>query len=392
MRALENAVIRLLKRAPFYGHLLLGLRRRSVAGGGCGITVCNGIPTLIVDTPAFAGLDPDAQEGLLEHLIKHLLHGHMLRRQERHPLLWDAACDLAINPSIRHLPPGFLLPDRFNLASDQCAEEYYRDLRRPFDSGEERGDGSGAAETSGDGGKSGLGCDAIVDARQKSDNHDVWQDAASTPAPLGTAAIRALAAQALQQGQEAPGELASLLDQLLAPPRTPWPQILRQFVATAGRVGRRSSWQREHRRFEHATPGHIPRRRLDLVVGVDVSDSTDVRPLREAFARELCAIAAARQSRITVLYAGSRIQRIDTLRRPPLGVEIYEGGGFTDLRPVFAHASTLQPRPAAIIYLTDGYGPVPEQSFFPTLWVLPPNGRKPASWGVELRLDLEEDS
>ena len=66
---------------------------------------------------------------------------------------------------------------------------------------------------------------------------------------------------------------------------------------------------------------------------------------------------------------------------------MYRGGGFTDLRPVFEYARTMQPRPAAIIYLTDGYGPAPEQSDIPTLWVLSPDGKKPVTWGLELRLE-----
>ena len=34
---------------------------------------------------------------------------------------------------------------------------------------------------------------------------------------------------------------------------------------------------------------------------------------------------------------------------------------FTDLRPVFDHAKSMKPPPAAIIYLTDGFGPAPER-------------------------------
>jgi len=49
----------------------------------------------------------------------------------------------------------------------------------------------------------------------------------------------------------------------------------------------------------------------------------------------------------------------------------------------------MHPRPAAIIYLTDGYGPAPEEMEFPTLWVLTPDGKKPVEWGVELRLAAE---
>jgi predicted metal-dependent peptidase len=53
---------------------------------------------------------------------------------------------------------------------------------------------------------------------------------------------------------------------------------------------------------------------------------------------------------------------------------------------VFDHARTMHPRPAAVIYLTDGIGPAPEVMEFPTLWVLTADGEKPAPWGVELRL------
>ncbi|MGB4600140.1 MAG: VWA-like domain-containing protein, partial [Trichlorobacter sp.] len=89
---------------------------------------------------------------------------------------------------------------------------------------------------------------------------------------------------------------------------------------------------------------------------------------------------------LTVLYANSRIQRIEAFNSSPMVARRYDGGGFTDLRPVFEYAKTLHPRPAAVIYLTDGIGPVPEQMEFPTLWVLTREGERPAPWGVELRL------
>ncbi|HKL49496.1 MAG TPA: VWA-like domain-containing protein, partial [Desulfuromonadales bacterium] len=123
-----------------------------------------------------------------------------------------------------------------------------------------------------------------------------------------------------------------------------------------------------------------------LLVAVDVSDSTDNRELREAFAGELVQIARGWESQMTVLYTGSRIQRIDKLRSSEVVAEVYDGGGFTDLRPVFDHAAEMQPRPSAVIYLTDGFGEAPETMIFPTLWVLTEDGRKPADWGVELRM------
>lgn len=145
---------------------------------------------------------------------------------------------------------------------------------------------------------------------------------------------------------------------------------------------------REHRRFGHDVPGIRKRRRLNLLVGIDVSDSTNQPETREAFARELLMIARGAEARMTVLYANTTVRRIQQFIGVPRVVESYHGGGFTDLRPLFQHAREMNPPPAAIIYLTDGYGPAPERMEFPTLWVLTKEGKRPVPWGTELRLDV----
>jgi predicted metal-dependent peptidase len=394
LRPLQDAIVRLLKERPFYGHFLLQFRRRTAAAGPpLGVTIENGTPTLYVHPAVFAAFAPPAQKALLEHALKHVLHLHMVRRRGRHAHDWDIACDLAINPGIADLPPQGALPARLLLPEGLAAEEYYRLLTPPFDTGSLEGRGIGnaerdAGETTGDGGPEAPARSAKL---QTLDDHAVWQEADSTPAGLAETVVRHLAREAWRQSHgEVPGELRPLVEGWLAPPPVPWRQVLRQFVATAGRIGGQSTWKRQHRRFDHLTPGMRKRRRLSLLVGVDVSDSTNVPALREAFARELLNIARGRDSRITVLYAGSRIQRIETFTGSAMVAEAYEGGGFTDLRPVFAYARTMHPRPAAVIYLTDGYGPAPEVMEFPTLWVLTKEGKMPTEWGVELRLEISE--
>lgn len=392
-RELENAVVRLLRHRPFYGHLLLGFRRRTIQGRyPLGVTIRDGVPTLEVEPELFAAQDPAVQTALLEHVLKHILHLHPLRRKGRHSHDWDIACDLAINPTIAHLPPGAAMPARLQLEEGLAAEEYYRLLAPPFDTGNQEGEGLGNASRD-SGTHVEAGATEPRSDRERADldtldDHASWQQADSTPERLAEAVVRGLVGEAHRKSHgEVPGELRALVDGLLAPPLIPWRQLLRQFVATAGRLGRQSTWKREHRRFGHDTPGQRKRRRLNLLIGIDVSDSTNQAPLREAFARELLQIVRGGDSQITVLYAGSRIQRIDSLRGAPGVVEAYHGGGFTDLRPVFDYARSLQPRPAAVIYLTDGYGPAPATMEFPTLWVLTKAGKKPVEWGMELRLE-----
>ncbi len=385
---LENAVVRLLRERPFYGHFILNLRReqRQLDGKGAGITVRDGIPVLAIDPVTFTALATIQQRALLEHLVKHLLHLHPLRRKGRNNHDWDVACDLAINPGIADLPDDALLPEYYGAENDLAAEEYYNQLVPPFDTGNLDGSGYGEADLSERGAAGeGRGTDSEVTL----DSHALWGDADSTPLALAEETVRAITRDSLRGSDgETPVELRQVIEVLLHPSPLPWRQILRQFAATAGRTGRRSSWLREHRRFEHTTPGIRKRRRLNILVGIDVSDSTNSIELREAFAMELLHIARGRDASITVLYANSRIQQIACFNKAPDIMERHDGGGFTDLRPVFDYAKTMHPPPAAVIYITDGIGPTPDRMEFPTLWVLTAAGEKPAPWGVELRMEI----
>jgi len=386
-RILENTIIRLLKKRPFYGYLLAGLRKNNVPSTHpVGITIHGGVPTLTVDDEMLGTYSPEQQEALLEHCILHLLHLHPLRRKERNRHDWDLACDLAINPTVVNMPGSAPFPEYFALPDGLAAEEYYQRLVDPFDTGNLTGAGEGSAVTD-DIGQPGKGqedsdCSPL-------DDHSIWEESDSTPLRLAEEMVRSMVRDAVEKCDgELPGELRPLVASLLAPPRIPWKMILRQFLATAGRIGRKSTWQRGNRRFAHATPGTRKKHRLNLLVGIDVSDSTDKPEIREAFAAELVSIARGADTSITVLYANSRIQRIESLRGSSINAKIYHGGGFTDLRPVFEYARTMQPRPAAVIYLTDGIGQAPEETEFPTLWVLTGEGEKPVPWGVELRLEI----
>lgn len=387
-RELENTIVRLLKRRPFYGQFLLAVRREQRPGSfPLGITFRDGVLVLVVDPQRFDAESPAAREGLLEHCVKHVIHLHMVRRKGRNGHDWDVACDLAINPSIEHLPVDAPLPVHFSVDDGLAAEDYYNLLSNPFDAGSLEGQGAGRARKD-EGGATGEGCDRDLNATTV-DDHGAWEEADSTPFRLAEEVVRGMVREAWRQADgDVPADIRHVLEGMLAPSPIAWQQVLRQFVAAAGRIGREASWLKEHRRFAHMTPGIRKRRRLNLLVGIDVSESTDAVELREAFARELVRISRGRDAEITVLYANSRIQRMESFRGA-LGVtEVYHGGGFTDLRPVFEHARAMIPRPAAIIYLTDGAGPAPAHMEFPTLWVLTREGEKPVPWGAELRLEV----
>lgn len=385
--ALENTIIRLLRERPFYGYLLSGLHKRTASNNfPVGVTISGGVPILACNEELFADHSLKEQEALLEHCVMHLLHLHPSRRKERNRHDWDIACDLAINPALQDMPPAAPRPEYFHLPDGLAAEEYYHRLVDPFDTGNLDGTGTGSAD------QANRGASGAGEGKEQGrviDDHSIWENADCTPLRLAEEMVRGMVREAWQKCDgEVPGELRPLVTALLSSPRLPWQMILRQFMATAGRIGKRSTWQRENRRFAHETPGSRKRHRLNLLIGVDVSDSTNSQELREIFAQELVRIAASRDTNLTVLYANSRIQRIEHLRGKGVAITSYHGGGFTDLRPVFDYARTMHPKPAAVIYLTDGIGPAPESMELPTLWVLTQEGERPVPWGVELRLDL----
>ena len=78
---------------------------------------------------------------LLLHEAGHVFLGHHLRAGQRHPVLWNIACDLALNDLIRsHIPRGSvvlarcLFPDNpeFGFAPNKSAEFYYTALLQKF--------------------------------------------------------------------------------------------------------------------------------------------------------------------------------------------------------------------------------------------------------------------
>lgn len=389
-RALENAVIRLLKHYPFYGQFLLNFRREQAdCKEPLGVTIRSGVPVLSVSGTSFGALSSTEQEGLLQHVVKHVLHLHMLRGKGKNSHDWDIACDIAINQGIAGLPEEALFPETYRQPQGLSAEEYYARISSPFDMGNLSGAGLGDADRDMSGN---TGPEPDTDFSCSSggtiDSHSSWHDADSTPLKLGEEVVRGMVNEALKAADgSVPPELRQVIAGYLAPWPVPWRQVLRQFVATAGRTGRRNSWSREHRRFEHDTPGIRKNRKLNLLIGVDVSDSTNAPELRESFAAELMRIARSSDAVINVVYANSRIQKVKSLSGSEV-VQSYHGGGFTDLRPLFDYARTLHPRSAAVIYLTDGFGEAPATMEIPTLWVLTREGEKPVPWGVELRLDV----
>jgi predicted metal-dependent peptidase len=131
----------------------------------------------------------------------------------------------------------------------------------------------------------------------------------------------------------------------------------------------------------------------EIVVAIDTSGSID-DTLVSQFGGELAGIIEdMAPERVTVLYADSSVQRVETFEK----LEPFElhpmGGGGTDFRPVFKHVETMEPAPVCVVYLTDLWGTFPATDpGIPVLWATPENPatlpeRYRPPWGeiVEIR-------
>lgn len=145
----------------------------------------------------------------------------------------------------------------------------------------------------------------------------------------------------------------------------PWRRILRAFVQRSGTKTLRHTHRRASRRYP-ASPGLRKVRHPRLVVIVDTSASIGSAEWA-AFFREIGQIKR-QGARVTILEADVIVQRTWMYHRgiPDQG----KGGGATAFDHAIRRAESVH-RPDAILYFTDGQGPVPNDwQGTPLLWVL----------------------
>ena len=146
------------------------------------------------------------------------------------------------------------------------------------------------------------------------------------------------------------------------------------------------TWGRYSRRMlsmRAIMPGNERDELPPLVVVIDTSGSIDDRIL-SAFVGKIKRLAAEyRPENITVIWCDDRVHGTpethdaDSIQDAPLRPL---GGGGTDLRPPFKWVADNMPcAPAALVYLTDLDGTLPQDDpGYPVIWAEMPCWRKPA--------------
>ena len=191
------------------------------------------------------------------------------------------------------------------------------------------------------------------------------------------------AAVAARMQGKLPASMVRVIDELLEP-QLPWYEVLAQYIQSHYRNDYR--FIPPNRRFLH-TGIYLPSvfgEHLELVVAVDTSGSISDVMLRTFFS-ELSGIMSAIVSyRIELLGCDAAVGTHRTFESPDsIDTTALSGGGGTDFRPVFQKVTDEGWTPAALLYLTDGYGTFPDRApDYPVLWLIcdssvePPFGRR----------------
>lgn len=353
---LTRARTGLILDQPFFGQLALRLT----------LVEDPSTRTMAVDgkrmfyNPTFvSSLSAGLTKAIVAHEVMHCVFDHMSRLGERNHRRWNQAGDYIIN--------GLLEKAGFNFEGTGLLDSTY--------------DGMSADEVYN-----------LLPESQKGDGKDPLDELiAGNPDSCDVDAVdwkiaTVQAASAAKAVGKLPGSMERFLDELMAP-KVDWREMLRNFITEINKND--YTWSRPSRRFIHQgyfLPTLHSENMGEIVVAIDTSGSIDQATLN-AFGSEIKAIVqSTRPSKTTVIYCDAAVNHVDTFDPNDEMHFAMHGGGGTDFCPPFAHIVEHGLRPVCFVYLTDGYGPFPEDPGFPTLWCCTTDVVSPIGQTVPIRV------
>jgi predicted metal-dependent peptidase len=381
-----------LDQMPYMASMLFALRCSNLPG--LGTFAVDRRMRLYVDFDAIAA-DPDTWTDILcsqalLHECCHLFNDHAGRAHDAGVTpadcdRWGLAADAEINDDLRdagcrELVDFGVLPKDLGQRDHMCAEQYYRSTppAPPSPAAPVAGSPSGVGEPY-DGCGTAAGGSPIPGAPDDGDNPtDADGPAGPGASPVEVRRVRIATAASIRQHTavagrgSVPGGLLDRAAQTLAPPVVPWQQVLRADLAGAaarqrGQVD--ADWHRRSRRRRDVRVGrglavypgsYSPQPRIAAVR--DTSGSMSGADLA-AVTNEIVGIAAAlgiRGRDLRVLDVDAQVHEVVDYHGRASVSQVHGRGG-TDMRVGIAAAAELQPRPGAIVVLTDGDTPWPDQ-------------------------------
>ena len=339
-KALSIARSKLLLDHSFFGMLALRLQ----------LVETPALPTLAVDgrnifyNPDFVlTLTPELQRSAIAHEVMHCALDHISRRGTRNPKRWNYAGDYTINQILEDA--GFEISKNWLLSPQykgMTADQIYSMLP------EDPSDGSGGQDA----------LDEILPGDPS--------EASTLEAEWKVATVQA--ANAAKANGKLPGSLERFVEGITTP-KVDWRAQLQRFFTSVSKDD--YSWLRPNKRFLNMglyLPSLHSESMGPVAIAIDTSGSIDNATL-QAFGSEIRALTAhTRPSEIHVIYCDAEVNHVDVFSPDDEMVFKPHGGGGTDFRPPFDYLEKNGIRPEVFVYLTDLYGPFPDDPGYPTIW------------------------
>lgn len=169
-----------------------------------------------------------------------------------------------------------------------------------------------------------------------------------------------------------PSELVGRIERIRKKPKpaADWKRYFRRYLGHEFSEFIRKSKKRESRRFPDAA-GNRHRRKSHILVGIDTSGSVSMPEYKE-FMGQIKTLSAVAD--FHVIECDAQIQYEYDYKGKPN--EVLHGGGGTDFQPVVDVFNKNKRKYDALVYFTDGYCSVPNDTPKDTLWVISSKGTK----------------
>ena len=433
---------KLLMKQPFIGNVLLNL---GIVLDTTIDTAATDFRNIFVNPDFWVKLDDNERLFVLAHETWHVAMNHALRRQCRLPEPWNYATDLEIHFILQNekfKEPWCLQhdPSWAPFSAERIYEEIVKNQPPqpprgdPYGNGDPNGDGSQNGNQPGGGscdewgltfptgsdksndkfGSTNKPFDGVIydDGKGGKDGKDdngggsghgndkkvirkgEWKNASEEPEPIDEF-VRRIVQQAVivtqKQNGTIPGAVAGIIDEINNPV-VPWQKQLDDWTTRVANEWGHNTYKRLNRRSWSCGVILPSTQNKSLKVAVALDTSGSCGPELQQFFGELNGIMGAfDEYELTVIQCDSRIQKVDKYTNeepydPNDGFKV-RGFGGTDFRPVFDYIEENELHPTALIFLTDGYGPAPDEApEYPVLWVITQGGERPCEWGEAVSL------
>lgn len=400
----EKICMMFTMQEPFYGIMLSSMERVPVKPEECqtlGVTRSGNVFRLVYNPEFVDPLPVDTVLELLKHEVLHVAFNHfsIWDYETTDPGEWrkrNIAEDMEVNGYLNKSKIDMLNPvyaSKINMEDKEGSRAYYKALPDMKQSGQavcvvvpcNGGVGNGPVQVGSQQGQGqsdkqqgkGRGTSPGEDEFNVIDDHSMW--------PKGiTEAERSLIQQAVDDLVDfaatetekkcgtIPSEMKGKIEKIRTKPRpvTDWKRYFRRYIGNEFSEVIRKSKKRESKRFPEAA-GNRHRRKSHILVGIDTSGSVSMPEYKE-FMGQLRTLADS--TTFHVIECDSDIQyEYDFKRNIP---ETLHGGGGTSFNPVIDRYWENKRRYEGIVYFTDGYSSIPQNTPKECLWVISSKGDK----------------